>query len=124
MLDQPGPESPPEALEMQEEAYVERTSAIIIWQSKVPLPNAEFGRLTWERILVTTGAPKVMLGTKWPSMISICSQSAPCVMVVEHALPRAPKSADKIEGAMIAAGDMTTVDRHTNGIRYAQGFKH
>lgn len=27
-------------------------------------------------------------------------------MVSEHALPNAPKSADKIEGAMIAGGDM------------------
>ena len=34
------------------------------------------------------------------------SQSAPWEMVSEHALPSAPKSADKIEGAMIAGGDM------------------
>jgi hypothetical protein len=47
-----------------------RTSAIIMWQSKVPRPYAPVGRSTWERILVTTGAPKVMLGTKWPSMMS------------------------------------------------------
>lgn len=40
------------------------TSAIIMWQSKVPRPWGSVGRLTCERILVTTGAPKVMLGTK------------------------------------------------------------
>lgn len=27
-------------------------------------------------------------------------------MVSEHALPRAPKSADRIDGAMIAGGDI------------------
>jgi hypothetical protein len=56
--------------------------------------------------MVTTGAPKVMLGTKWPSMMSTCSQSAPWPMVSEHALPNAPKSADRIDGAMIAGGDI------------------
>ena len=49
------------------------TSSIIIWQSKVPFPRAVLGRATWGRSLDTTGAPKVMLGTKWPSMISIWS---------------------------------------------------
>lgn len=46
----------------------ELTSAIIMWQSKVPLPNLASGVSTWPRILVTTGAPKVMFGTKWPSL--------------------------------------------------------
>jgi len=32
-------------------------------------------------------------------------------MVSEHALPRAPKSADRIEGAMIAGGDMARGSR-------------
>ena len=54
--------------------------------------------------MVTTGAPKVMLGTKWPSMMSTCSQSAPWPIVSEHALPRAPKSAERIDGAIIAGG--------------------
>jgi hypothetical protein len=45
-----------------------------------------------------------MLGTKWPSMMSTCSQSAPWPMVSEHALPREPKSALRIEGAMNAGG--------------------
>ena len=49
------------------------TSAIIMWQSKVPLPSAVVGRWTWGRSLDTTGAPNVMFGTKWPSMISIWS---------------------------------------------------
>ena len=39
-------------------------------------------------------------------MMSICSQSAPLSIVVEQAAPNAPKSADKIEGAMIALGDI------------------
>lgn len=44
------------------------TSAIIMWQSNVPLPFDDVGRETWGRIFDTTGAPKVMLGTKWPSI--------------------------------------------------------
>ena len=61
--------------------------------------------------MVTTGAPKVMLGTKWPSIMSTCSQSAPCEMVSLHAFPRAPKSADRIEGAMIAGGGIVGAGR-------------
>lgn len=34
------------------------------------------------------------------------SQSAPWSMVSEQALPRAPKSADSMDGAMIAGGHM------------------
>ncbi len=49
------------------------TSAIIMWQSNVPFPWAALGRETWGRIFDTTGAPKVMLGTKWPSMMSMWS---------------------------------------------------
>lgn len=49
------------------------TSAIIIWQSKVPFPCLVVGFCTWLRILVTTGAPNVILGTKCPSIMSTCS---------------------------------------------------
>lgn len=81
------------------------TSAIIKWQSKMPFPNAVSGLATCDRMCVTTGAPNVMLGTKCPSMISTCSQSAPWVSIVsEHALPRLPKSAERIEGAIMAFG--------------------
>ena len=45
-----------------------------------------------------------MLGTKWPSMISTCSQSAPFLIVSEQAAPKAAKSADRMEGAMMACG--------------------
>jgi hypothetical protein len=47
------------------------TSAIIIWQSNVPFPPTVFGRSTWERIFVTTGAPKVRFGTKCASIMSM-----------------------------------------------------
>lgn len=33
-------------------------------------------------------------------------QSAPLLIVSEQAAPRAPKSAERIEGAMMAGGDM------------------
>jgi hypothetical protein len=58
-------------------ASVQHTSAIIIWQSNVPFPSASLGRFTCGRTIVTTGAPNVMFGTKWPSIMSTCSQSAP-----------------------------------------------
>lgn len=54
----------------------------------------------------TTGGPNVMFGTKWPSIMSTCSQSAPWAMVSEHAFPRELKSAERIDGAIIAGGDI------------------
>ena len=48
----------------------------------------------------------MMFGTKWPSMMSTWSQSAPCSILAEHSLPRVAKSALRIEGAIIAGGDM------------------
>jgi hypothetical protein len=79
-----------------------------MWQSNVPLPPGFEGLSTCDLIFVTTGAPKVMLGTKWPSITSTCSQSQPLLIVVEHASPRAAKSAERIDGAMMAGGDMAT----------------
>lgn len=58
---------------------------------------------------MTTGAPKVMFGTKWPSMISICSQSASQSMALRHSAPNTAKSAERIEGAIIGRGDMANV---------------
>lgn len=43
-------------------------------------------------------------------MMSTCSQSAPCSMVREHAAPSSAKSADKMDGAMIAFGAMLHCD--------------
>lgn len=120
------------------------TSEIIMWQSNVPFPCFWVGFATWLRILVTTGAPKVIFGTKCPSMISTWSlfsslgvsvsysewmatktrgqgtqgileypiipqrtstyQSAPWEIVSEHALPSSAKSAERIEGAIMAGG--------------------
>ena len=47
----------------------------------------------------------------WSSVFSSArgrtwSQSAPWEIVSEHAFPSAPKSADRIDGAMIAGGDI------------------
>ncbi len=55
---------------------------------------------------MTTGAPKVMFGTKCPSITSTWSQSALWPIVSAQAAPRAAKSADRIDGAIIALGDM------------------
>jgi len=54
---------------------------------------------------VTTGAPMVMFGTKCPSIMSMCSQSAPSdLMIREHSCARLPKSEARIEGAMMGFG--------------------
>lgn len=39
-------------------------------------------------------------------MISMCSQLAPCAIVFEHSFPSSAKSAERMEGAMMAGGDM------------------
>jgi hypothetical protein len=80
------------------------TSAIIMWQSNVPLPPGYFGRATCERILETMGAPKVMFGTKCPSMTSRWTQSHPLSTTPEQTGPRLAKSALRMEGDMIAGG--------------------
>jgi hypothetical protein len=51
----------------------------------------------------------VIFGTKCPSMMSMCSHKAPLFIVSEHSLPRLAKSAERIEGAMIAGGDILKV---------------
>lgn len=50
-----------------------------------------------------------MFGTKCPSMTSMWSQSALCPIVSTQAAPRAAKSADRIDGAIIALGDIMYV---------------
>lgn len=80
-----------------------------MWQSKVPRAQGSRGRSTHPRICETTGHPMVMLGTKWPSIISTWSQSAPCSIFVEQSWPRSAKLALRIEGAMIAGGAMVTM---------------
>lgn len=38
--------------------------------------------------------------------VGMAYQSAPLLIVSEQAAPRAPKSAERIEGAIVAGGDM------------------
>jgi hypothetical protein len=103
------------------QSQISHTSAIIIWQSNVPLPPFCDGRATCDLILVTTGAPKVMLGTKWPSITSMCIHCALCRMRSEHASPRAAKSALRIEGAMMAGGDMANFGNDVKGDCFKAG---
>jgi hypothetical protein len=77
---------------------------IIMWQSKVPFEPGSSGRSTQPRIWETTGQPMVMLGTKWPSMMSTWSQSAPCSIFLAQSWPRFAKLALRMEGAMMAGG--------------------
>src|SRR5205814_7596756 len=47
-----------------------------------------------------TGAPKVRLGTKWPSITSIWIQSAPASSSALTSSPRRAKSAERMEAPM------------------------
>jgi len=53
----------------------------------------------------------VIFGTKCPSIISIWSHEAPESIILEHSAPRFAKSAERIEGAMMAAGDIVVVSQ-------------
>lgn len=77
-----------------------------MWQSKVPRALGSVGRSTHPRICDTTGQPMVMLGTKWPSMMSTWSQSAPSSIFRAQSWPSLEKSALRMEGAIMAGGDM------------------
>lgn len=52
----------------------------------------------------TTGAPSVRLGTKWPSMTSTCSQSAPAATMRAVSAANEDRSAASSEGLMMATG--------------------
>jgi hypothetical protein len=63
---------------------------------------------------VVAGAKNGLCGGTW-------SQSAPWAIVSEQALPNAPKSADRMDGAMMAGGDMVSgyeVERVVSGMRH------
>ncbi len=49
----------------------------------------------------TTAGPIEMLGTKWPSMTSTCTQSHPALSIARTSSPSLAKSADRIDGAMM-----------------------
>src|SRR4051812_9891229 len=69
------------------------------------------------------GAPKVRLGTKWPSMTSIWIQSAPASSAARTSSPSRAKSADRIEAPM-RTGRITASDdlRHgAGGVGHAVG---
>ena len=52
------------------------------------------------RIASTTSGPNEILGTKRPSMMSTCSQSAPPAIASDTCSPRRVKSAARMEGAI------------------------
>jgi hypothetical protein len=53
----------------------------------------------------------VILGTKCPSITSTWIHELPKLIRSEHSFPRAEKSADRIEGAMIAGGDIANTGK-------------
>ena len=57
--------------------------------------------LPWVEGLEMTGAPKVMLGTKWPSITSRWSISAPASSMARLSSPRREKSQERREGDIL-----------------------
>lgn len=52
----------------------------------------------------TMGCPKVMLGTKWPSITSRCNRSAPSANNCAHSSDNKARSASRMLGAMSTSG--------------------
>lgn len=50
-----------------------------------------------------------------------CNQSAPALIVSEHAFPSSAKSAERIEGAMMAGGDIAAALSIGRGLGVQQG---
>ena len=71
------------------------TGAIIRWTSITVV--------TWRRKAATAGGPKVRFGTKWLSITSTCTQSAPWSSTARISRPKSAKSAERIEGAILTA---------------------
>eukprot|EP00964_Phaeocystis_antarctica_P071974 scaffold43968_cov61-Phaeocystis_antarctica.AAC.1 len=64
-----------------------------MWQSKKASGTCFFND-------AMTGEPHVMLGTKWPSITSRCSSSAPAASTHLASLARLERSLASIDGAM------------------------
>lgn len=54
-------------------------------------------------------------------MISTCNQSAPCPIVAAHSSPSRAKSADRIEGAIMAGGVIFVVRPVYNRLNQEEG---
>ena len=53
---------------------------------------------------LTMGGPSVRFGTKCPSITSMCSMSAPRVVMREASEPRREKSEERREGQILVGG--------------------
>src|SRR5258708_6937942 len=73
-----------------------------------------------------TGAPKVMLGTKWPSMTSMWIMSQPASMAFWEADRRLPKSAERMEAETLMGlkGNSLGLDGPTEAVVYQKGALH
>ena len=62
------------------------------------------GAVVRGRSAFTTSGPMVMLGTKWPSMTSTWTQSAPAASRAATSSPRRAKSLARMDGQIRGAG--------------------
>ena len=69
------------------------------------------------RSAATTSGPRVMLGTKWPSITSTCTQSAPAASTAATSSPSRAKSAERIEGTIAGAREKAGQAHRSRRIR-------
>src|SRR2546422_9016767 len=62
------------------------------------------GRVVTLRRASTMGGPMVRFGTKWPSMTSTCTRSAPACSTAAISSAKCAKSDDRMEGAIRTLG--------------------
>src|SRR5215510_12463474 len=80
------------------------------------------GFLVTLRIPCITTGPKLILGTKCPSITSIWIQSAPASSMARTSSPSFEKSAERIDGAMRSGRFMSDVLAHGDGgVRHTVG---
>ena len=61
------------------------------------------GIVVYGRMALTMSGPSVMLGTKWPSITSTCTQSAPAAAMAATSSPSLAKSEARMDGAISGA---------------------
>src|SRR5437667_336179 len=88
----------------------------------VTIKWASKGTLVSARIDLTIAGPIVRLGTKWPSITSMWSMSAPASAASRTWSPKRSNRADKIDGAILMAIGLRN-ERAWNKISLPQGLR-
>src|SRR2546427_532402 len=79
------------------------------------------GRAVTLRRASTMGGPMVRFGTKWPSMTSTCTRSAPACSTAAISSAKCAKSDDRMEGAIRTLGIGTPPGNQRSTIEHRVG---